>query len=193
MYRYAGCETLKGNRFPYRTLPMALNSDTVVRQLVRERSQILAYIWSIVHDEHLAEDVFQDLFVIASRKAGEIEDVEHFQKWVRKAARFEALNAARKRQRSPMIFDAATLDLLDEVWEENALELPDRVEALRVCMEQLSPYARRLVTLRYAEGLTGQPLADALERKIGTVYTALSRVHRVLGDCVRRRLGGSRD
>ena len=172
---------------------MPMTPDLVVRQLVRERSQILAYIWSIVHDEHLAEDVFQDLFMVASRKAGEIEDVEHFQKWIRKAARFEALNAARKRSRSPMVFDAATLDLLDQVWVEDAADATDRIDALRACMNQLSPSARRLVTLRYADGLSGQPLADALGRKVGTVYTALSRVHRVLGDCIRRKLGGSND
>ncbi len=170
---------------------MPLHPDTVVRQLVRERSQILAFIWSIVHDEHLAEDVFQELFVIASRKADEIEDVEHFRKWVRKAARFEALNTARKRQRSPMVFNTTTLDLLDEVWQEEARDTTDQVVALRSCIEQLTPYARRLVTLRYADGLSGQPLADALDRKVGTVYTALSRVHRVLGDCVKRRIGGA--
>lgn len=170
---------------------MPLTPDDVVRQLVRERSQILAFIWSIVHDEHLAEDVFQDLFVIASRKADEIENSEHFQKWIRKAARFEALNAARKRQRNPMVFNTATLDLLDQVWYEESVDLTDQVEALRVCMDQLSPYARRVVTLRYAEGLSGQALADTLDRKVGTVYTALSRIHRVLGDCVRRRLGGA--
>ncbi|XAL99498.1 sigma-70 family RNA polymerase sigma factor [Phycisphaeraceae bacterium D3-23] len=169
---------------------MALSPDLIVRQLVSERSQVLAYIWSIVHDEHIAEDVFQDLFLIASRKADEIEDVEHFRKWIRKAARYQALNASRKKSRAPMVFDAATLDLLDQVWEDDQPESSERSEALRACLEQLSPYARRLVTLRYVDGLSGQSLADALDRKVGTVYTALSRVHRTLGDCIRLRLRG---
>ena len=56
------------------------------------------------------------------------------------------------------------------------------------CLEQLSPCAQNLVKLRYAEGVSGERLAEVVDRSLNTVYVALSRIHRSLGDCIKQRL-----
>ncbi len=53
---------------------MALEQATVVRILMAERSKLLAYIWSIVRDEHAVEDVFQEVSILAVEKCGQITD-----------------------------------------------------------------------------------------------------------------------
>ena len=92
-----------------------------------------------------------------------------------------AINSAKRKGRQSTLLDGALLDQYEGCIEEEAEELSGpKYEALQDCLSQLTPYARRLVQLRYSEGLTGKSLGDTLGRKVDTVYVALSRVHRAL-------------
>jgi RNA polymerase sigma-70 factor (ECF subfamily) len=156
--------------------------------LLRERIKLLAYIAAIVRDDHLAEDVFQEIAVLAIRKHREIQDQRHFLAWMRLTARHRALKVLRQRKQS-LFLDEELLAQLDQQWAEyDPTPASDLVEALRHCLEELSPYARHLIKLRYADGISGQRLAEAVDRQLNAVYVALSRIHRSLGDCIRRRL-----
>ena len=168
---------------------MPLDSETVLRLLLDDRSKLLAFIRAIVRDEHVAEDVFQNVSIAALKKCAEIESADHFPGWARQAARFEALHELRRRDVAPVMLDSNLLDLLEGSWAEiEDFNAADQTEALHNCLKTLSPYARKLITLRYSSGKTGQKLADALGRNINTVYVALSRTHRTLAECIRRRL-----
>lgn len=162
----------------------------VVRRLLRQRVGLLSYIRSILVDEHLAEDVFQEVCVVAMQKHDELNSWEHFDAWVRKVARYEALSALRRSRKLSQLLDEALLDLLDDHWQRYKQEQVqgDRTRALKECIGGLTPYAQRLVRLRYEQGLSGQALADALKRKVQAVYVALTRAHKALAECVRRRL-----
>jgi RNA polymerase sigma-70 factor (ECF subfamily) len=156
--------------------------------LLRERVKLLAYIRAIVRDDHLAEDVFQEVAVLAVRKREEIRDRRHFLAWMRLAARHRAMKLARRQHRY-LLLDEALLDQLDEQWAEHDMSSgTDLVEALRYCVERLSPHARNLVKLRYVDGISGLRLAEVVDRRPNAVYVALSRIHRSLGDCIKQRL-----
>jgi RNA polymerase sigma-70 factor (ECF subfamily) len=156
--------------------------------LLRERVKLLAYIRAIVRDHHLAEDVFQEVAVLAVRKGDEIRDGRHFLAWMRLAARHRALKAQR-RQHQYLLLDETLLDQMDDQWaEQDPSSASDLVETLRSCVERLSPYARNLVKLRYVDGLSGLRLAEVVDRTLNTVYVALSRIHRSLGECIKQRL-----
>ena len=89
--------------------------------------------------------------------------------------------------------DQAVLDLVEADWAQRDDQTFDRRrDALRTCLEQLSPYVQELIRLRYGEGLSGAGLAKALDRQVNTVYVALSRAHNTLATCVRTRLAESR-
>ena len=47
---------------------MALSETIIVRVLLAERAKLLAYIWVIVRDAHLVEDVFQEVAALAVQK-----------------------------------------------------------------------------------------------------------------------------
>ncbi len=164
---------------------MPLERETVLRLLLIERTKILAYLYAILHDHQGAEDVLQDVSVLALDRCTDIEDERHFLGWVRKAARFKALHALRQRRLQPVGLDDEVLDLLDADWQTLDDTSPrDLVDRLRVCLDRLTPNARRLVELKYVEGLAGATIADRLGRHVRSVYTALSRVHRALSDCM---------
>jgi RNA polymerase sigma-70 factor (ECF subfamily) len=168
---------------------MAVSEDTIVRLLMRQRVQLLSYIDAIVRDDHMAEDVFQDVCALAVTKRDQIESEEHLMRWIRQAARYRASYAMRQRFNQPMLFDGALLDDLDALWAEHDHKPTEAItDALRSCLSKLSPYARQLVNLRYARGLSGASLAEAVGRQLNTVYVALTRIHRNLGQCIRKAL-----
>jgi RNA polymerase sigma-70 factor (ECF subfamily) len=165
-----------------------IDQESLIILLLRERVKLLAYIRAIVRDEHLAEDVYQDVAVLAIRKCDEIQDSRHFLAWMRLTSRHRALKILRER-RHHVLLDESLLDRLEEQWvEHDPQSSADLTEALRQCLERLSPRARNLVRLRYAEGISGARLAAGLDQSLNTVYVSLSRIHRSLGECIRRRL-----
>ena len=173
---------------------MSLDQDTVVRLILSSRGKAIGYISAIVGDPHLAEDVFQDVAVLTLRKADSIPSEEAFPGWLFKTARFQALNAFRKRKRMPQPLDDSVLDLLDREWIAGEGE-PDNqaaLDALRSCLERLTDRARRLVELRYGNEMSGQGLAESLGQPLNTVYVALSRIHRTLAKCVQGQLNRER-
>jgi RNA polymerase sigma-70 factor (ECF subfamily) len=167
---------------------LLIDQESLVLTLLRERVKLLAYLSSIVRDHHLAEDLFQEVAVLAVRKIDEIHDMKHLLGWLRLTGRHLALRALRRRRQSPLV-DQSVLDLLEEQWSEQdgtpAIEL---VEALEECLEELSPYARDLVRLRYEDEISGTRLAEVVDRNVNTVYVALSRIHRSLHDCISEKL-----
>lgn len=170
---------------------MAIDQDTIVRALLTERARLFAFIWSIVRDLHIAEDVFQEVSLLALNKREEIESAEALPHWFRGVARHKALKAIAAKGRSPVTLDDQLIEMMEPHWaaaEQSSAS--DAAEALRRCLGGLNENNRRLVTMRYAQGMSGVEVAKRLNRTAETVYKALSRVHNTLADCVRRRMNG---
>lgn len=170
---------------------MAVQQDIVVQLLLKHRGKLLGAIRAMVSDGHLAEDIFQEVSIAAINKCHEITDVEHFAAWVRTAARFQALVALRNRNRMPRALSADVLDALEDHWRQFDQQPDAEIsEALRRCLDRLSPYARQLIETRYVQQKRGNDLATSLHRNLNTVYVALSRVHSALRDCLNQKLAG---
>jgi RNA polymerase sigma-70 factor, ECF subfamily len=170
---------------------MGLQPDIAVDRLLADRSKLLAYIWSIVRDFHATEDIFQDVVVAAMSHADEIKDQEHLLAWARQAARFKGIDWLRSQKRRPSLLDDDVLDLLEGHWNRFDAVSPHLwTDAVRDCVLKLTDYARQLITLRYAEGLTGLEVAQRVGRTPRTVYVALSRTYRQLEECIQGQLAG---
>jgi RNA polymerase sigma-70 factor (ECF subfamily) len=165
-----------------------MDQNDVVRTLIRDRARLLGYVWAIARDPHLADDVFQDVTVLAMERAGEIADEKHLARWARRAARFKALEALRKRGRGAVPLADEVMDQLADGWDgDDPHAAGEDIEHLRACVQTLTPHARTLIGLRYAEEVSGARVAEVMRVKVRSVYVALARIHRALGDCVRRR------
>ncbi len=53
----------------------------------------------------------------------------------------------------------------------------DRSEPLHHCLNELTPSARQLLQMKYAEGLTALVIAERLRRTTDAIYQSLSRIH----------------
>lgn len=164
-----------------------------MRLMLRERVKLVAYIAAIVHDRHLAEDLYQDLSIEALRKAESLNDEAHLMGWLRTAGRFRAIDHLRKQAARPVAFSSALIDQLDEAWSEiDNQPMGETVDALRSCMDTLTPKARKTLSLRYAEGLSGEEIGQRLGNTANAVFVALSRIHKALAVCINRQISRSR-
>lgn len=165
-----------------------MERDEIVKQLFNQRSELIGYAWGIVRDDHLADDLFQEVCLIALRKSDQIADSQHLRGWLRQSLRFEALKAMRKHRNDPVVLDEQVLIAMDSEWDAQMVAAQrERNEHLAECMKKLTPNAQRLVRLRYHEGISGRELAERLGRSVNAVYVGLTRVHRALEICIRRK------
>src|SRR6187200_2651152 len=151
-----------------------MKPDVLVRVLIRDRAKLLGYIWAILRDHHLADDVFQDVTVLAIERAADFNDEGHLLLWSRKTARFKALEVLRSKPYRTMSLSEEVLDMLAQNWERaDAMNTQDEAEHLKACVEQLTPRSKEILHLRYTEGLTGVQVAEAINVQVGSVYVAL--------------------
>jgi RNA polymerase sigma-70 factor, ECF subfamily len=167
---------------------MAMERETIVQLLLRERLRLTAVASAIVRDVHAADDVFQQVVLAALQAPTEFQDPGHVLAWSIRAARHRAIDLAQTRKLLPLSEDV--LDLLEAEWADPAPGAwSDRAEALHHCMGRLAGPARELLKMRYTDGLTAVSIARKLRRTADAVYQTLSRIHRALRDCVERELG----
>ncbi len=175
---------------------MAESGDIIVGTILRQRNEILAYINAFLNDSHLAEDCLQEVSSAALEHRDSFEDESHIIRWTLRVARNKAIDLARKRQRQPKTLPDDVLDLIEEQWAaelaEHGEEPAKDLEYLEQCVETLSPNARKLVELRYFEGLSSAHVAQTVEKKVETVYQALARAHVALRECVERKLAAEK-
>lgn len=166
-----------------------MKQDQVIRTLVSERAKLLAYAWSVLRDRHAVEDVFQEVMLLAVQKCDDIVNDRALMAWARTAIRYRALHEIRDRKNVSQPFSDGMLDALDECWERHdETAASDMSDALQSCVDQLSPYARQVIALRYREGRSGIEVAEALKRNVRTIYMALTRIHNSLRHCIRAKL-----
>jgi RNA polymerase sigma-70 factor, ECF subfamily len=172
---------------------MPIDSDTLMRTLLTERAKVLAYIRAIVRRREWAEDIFQDVCVLALEKQQQIVDERHLLAWMRTTARLRAMNLLRKRDDRLGSLDDRVLDLVDAQWtQQDTRSGSDLADALAECVRRLTERARALLQARYTEGLTVEQIARQAGRPVASVYVTFSRIHSALSDCVfgRPQAGG---
>ncbi len=165
-----------------------IDEQQTVRTLLAEQVRLLGYIQSIVRNADLADDVFQDVCVLAVRKRAHIKDETHLRNWLRKTARFEALNAVRRRRVDHLSLDPAVLDVLDQRWQgQDQVDSSAYRELLRQCIGRLSQVHQSLVRKRFFEKLDYGRLAAEFNRSADSLYVTFSRIYATLGKCVAER------
>ena len=136
---------------------MSLDRGTALCLLLKHRVMLLGWIRSIVRDEHVAEDVFQEVAIVVLNAYGKIRDEGHFPGWARKVAQYTALRTLRDAKRLPVVLDESVLAILESHWQDlDFAASADLTTALRECRKLLSPYADTLIRLRHERGLSGE-------------------------------------
>lgn len=161
-----------------------LSPEHVAASLFAQRNSIVAFVATVARDFHLAEDVFQEVCIKAVGRASEFETEAHLLHWTRRAARNRAIDAIRSRDGRYDGLSPETLDALAAEWSE-AAPRDLALEALERCLRKVTPNNRKLLRMRYFEDHSCSEVASRMQRKIQSVYQALARIHKTLGECMR--------
>jgi RNA polymerase sigma-70 factor, ECF subfamily len=164
----------------------------IAQLVVKHRHGLLAYLYGVLPDAHVAEDLFQEVCVVAVQKAAEFQDGTNFVAWARTIAR----NKLREhlRRRSGMTVDDAFFDGLESAFDavRGGMDPDARKEALRRCLGEIQDRARQMLVWRYEEGLSAASIAGRTGQSRAGVNSLLQRVREILRECVERRTAEAR-
>jgi RNA polymerase sigma-70 factor (ECF subfamily) len=172
---------------------MGTDPDLGRRELMRlaleHRAQLWGFLMGLAKDPQKAEDLFQNTYLILCEKWEQYRPGSNFMAWARQIARYEFLASVDPERRPFLTAEMEVLEgALDAAAREDAAPSLRR-EALKRCLDQLpEARGRRVLELRYGEGLPGERVAKELDLSLNALYTLLSRMRRALQDCIERRL-----
>ena len=153
---------------------------------VQHQQAVLAYVLSLEPDVHDAQEIVQETFVTASRKAATWTCGTGFFPWACAIARFNTLHFQRTRGRRKARLADDVVELLAEQAEDDFSRFQNRVETLQKCLHELAPRARELINLRYHAGKLPTQVADEIGWTVNPVRVALTRARHALRDCLER-------
>jgi RNA polymerase sigma-70 factor (ECF subfamily) len=166
----------------------ATHTEQVQQLFVRHTGLLHGFIASLCGDLVLAEDILQEVFLVISQRAGDFTIGSDFPAWARAIARFKTMELLRARRRDRQMFGVETLAALEadapglEAWQQER-------EVLAGCIAKLTTAQHALMAMAYGDGRTPAQIAAARSQSPEVVHVLLSRVRRILRDCVLRRLG----
>jgi RNA polymerase sigma-70 factor (ECF subfamily) len=132
------------------------------------------YVRSLVHDEHLALDLLQEVFVIVIQKLRWLREPIAFRAWMYRIASREAYRALKiERHRASRHETDAFLEVAAADATEDSFA-PDLLERIPALLEEVSPASRAVLSLHYLQEMTLQEVADVLEIPLGTAKARLA-------------------
>ncbi|MBR7102378.1 MAG: sigma-70 family RNA polymerase sigma factor [Tidjanibacter sp.] len=161
------------------------NSSAISELIDRHRKRVRDYIYMLVKDRDLADDIFQETFIKVVRviDEGRYTDNGKFLSWVLRIAHNQVIDHFRSgRQQQTVSESAAGYDLLGTrpLMEDNVEDkmVASQIEAdVRRLVEELPEEQREVVKMRYYGGLSFKEIADQTDVSINT---ALGRMRYAL-------------
>jgi RNA polymerase sigma-70 factor (ECF subfamily) len=143
------------------------------------------YISSLVSQQHLAEDILQEVFIRIHRKLGWLREPKLFRPWAFRVATNETFRRLKQERR-----------WLDQVRDEDALKAipapppreefaPEVVERIPQLLDNLSPASRAVIVLYYLHEMSLEEVAAVLAIPKGTVKSRLAYGLESLRRCLR--------
>ena len=158
----------------------------LVLLITQHQRRIFSYIYTLVPDRHSAEDILQETSLVICEKFGDFRTGTDFAAWACQIAWWQVRAARTKFARSKVIFDERVLEAVAATASELAPEQSARHEALSRCLQKLAPRDRDLVMTRYESGV--EEAAQRTGRSLVAAYKALTRLRKLLHDCVTNAL-----
>ena len=162
--------------------------ERFVRLLSHADRRLYSYIFSLLPNTADAEEVQQETNIVLWRKLDQYEDDTDFLAWARRVAFYEVKKYRARQQSGRLIFSQETVDTLALTVEERAEDLEPRRAALAECLETLGPDDRKIIEMRYTDGVSSKAVADEFDRTIEGMYKTLQRIRGKLHDCVERKV-----
>jgi RNA polymerase sigma-70 factor (ECF subfamily) len=161
--------------------------DIFLRLFSQYSRRIYEFVLTIMPNYTDADEIFQNTCVVLWRKFESYDPEGSFISWACRIAYLEMLDLHRRGKRA-MLFDNAVMESLVEEMASRVDQSAAREDALRDCLQNLTPNDRSLIEDRYYHQRAPKQIAGESGKSIHSIYRSLARVHGLLKDCVERTL-----
>ena len=165
-----------------------MDHERFLRSFLGEEMLLRAFLLAATGDRHVADDLLQSVATVLWEKIGQYDESKPFRAWALGVARLEVLKWRQKLARKREVLSENALECAAGAAEHLAEEIDRRHDFLRDCLEQVEGMARRVLDLKYVEGLVSREIAPRVGKSVEAVEMTLVRVRRALHDCVDRKL-----
>lgn len=157
-------------------------------EFLSQRHKLMAYLIGLVGDIHVAEDLFQEIWIKLSNY--DKDDIQNTHAWCRGVAKNLVLHHWREKGQQKLKMDSELLDQIDLAFEENDDLDGDRhrKEALQTCVKELPEHSKHLLNQKYHEGHSFAELASKLGKSENALMMSLSRIRKKLQECIEHKL-----
>lgn len=159
---------------------------------LQAQATVASYVASMVPDFHDAEDVMQLVASAVIDKFDAYDPQRPFVAWAIGIARFEVLNYRRRSQNDRHVFSEAAMNRIDNAYCNVEPDIDHYRVALHDCLGGLAERGRKLIELRYLQGLKTGRIAERVGMTPAAVSAMLYRVRTALRKCMDARIRGER-
>ena len=158
--------------------------------LAREHAEsVFAFLRAAGHSHDQADDLLQESLLVAWRRIDDFDRKRSFGPWLRGIA--AKLSMARKRKLAgskEATLESQVLEHLqhrfDQLDHVTGFAFQEKIEILRVCLNNLSQTDREIVGKKYQGDSTLVEIASALALNLETVKKRIQRARTSLKDCI---------
>src|SRR5262245_41512138 len=136
-------------------------------KFLADRHLLMSFIYGLVRDPGVAEDLFQEVWVRLAEAAERGVEIADLPKWSRGGAKNLILHYWREKRGSELILESRILDLVDMAFSEGdavSEAWTARRSALIKCVESLPDHSKGLLRMKYDAGLSLVDMASRLQR-----------------------------
>ena len=164
-------------------------NEAFVELLTRYQQRIFLFIFSLLPNRPNAEDVLQETTLLLWKRFDEFEPGSNFKAWACRIAYYKVLEFLRRQSSDRHRFSDEFTERIAAMASGEMLDITQaRQMALERCLKKLPTKDRDVIQRRYRSGASVRAVAEELGRSTRGIYKALSRVHRMLYQCVRTTL-----
>lgn len=170
------------------------NEEAFVELVRRHQKGVLNYIYRMVHNRHVAEELAQEVFVALVKNAGRYQPTAKFTTYLYTIASNIVSKEWARQKRRPKLFSLTTwfgkeeedeFDPLEHSGDENAdvveaFERGEISEAVNTALNHLPEHQREAFVLRRFQDISYEEIAEILDVPVGTVKSRVVRAERGL-------------
>ena len=170
---------------------MSLDREQLSAEFISQRHSLNAFIYGMVRDSSVADDIFQDVWLQFTRALDKGVEIEHLDRWCRGVARNRILMFWRSAKRDKVLVNSTLLELVDTAFEESSEEqerLKENRHALRKCMENLPENSSKIIKMKYSANLDMKSIGEKVGKTTDAVKMLICRIRKSLRKCIETRL-----
>ena len=148
--------------------------------------RLFRFLFRIVRNEAIAEELVNDTFIKVWTKAGTFNDQSTVSTWLFTIARNEALSLLRKKSEAELDDEVASQIEDESDTQETSIAKKDKGALMRACIDKLSAAHREIVDLVYYQEKSVAEVAQILDIPENTVKTRMFHARQQLSTHFKR-------